>query len=235
MRALTWLGLHEFGMLVTVALIASGIWFFVEVADEVREGDTQTIDRQLMLALRSRTDPKEPLGPRWVEVMARDITALGGSTVLVLLTLSVCGFLVLNGKRRTAIFIIAAIASGIVISTFLKRGFDRPRPDLVPHGVYVTTTSFPSGHSMMSALTYLTLGALLATSQQSKRVKAYLLLWAVFLTIIVGISRVYLGVHWPSDVLAGWTAGSVWALMCWMISRRLQQRHTIEREQEHSA
>jgi undecaprenyl-diphosphatase len=87
---------------------------------------------------------------------------------------------------------------------------------------------------MMSAVTYLTLGALLARSQERKRLKAYCLLLAVMLTVAVGVSRVYLGVHWPTDVLAGWTAGSVWAVLCWLVARRLQTRHTLEREAEHA-
>jgi undecaprenyl-diphosphatase len=104
----------------------------------------------------------------------------------------------------------------------------RPRPDIVPHIVYASSTSFPSGHSMMSAVTYLTLGALLARSQARKRLKAYFLLLAAFLSLIVGVSRVYLGVHWPTDVLAGWTAGTVWAMLCWVATRWLQRRHTLE-------
>src|SRR5206468_91472 len=132
-------------------------------------------------------------------------------------------------------FVCGAIVSGLFASTVLKHFFDRPRPNLVPFTVYVSTSSFPSGHSMMSAVTYLVLGALLARSQERKLVKAYFLLGAVFLTVVVGISRVYLGVHWPTDVLAGWTAGAVWALLCWLLARHLQRRHALEREAEHTA
>ena len=81
---------------------------------------------------------------------------------------------------------------------------------------------------MMSAVVYLTLGALLARSQPRKRLKAYFLLVAAFLTLIVGVSRVYLGVHWPTDVLAGWTAGAVWAILCWLAARRLQRSRRLE-------
>jgi undecaprenyl-diphosphatase len=134
-----------------------------------------------------------------------------------------------------ALFVCGSIASGLLASTLLKYFFDRPRPDVVPHAVYVSTSSFPSGHSMLSAVTYLVLGALLARSQERKLVKAYFLLGAVFLTVLVGVSRVYLGVHWPTDVLAGWTAGAVWALLCWLLARRLQSRHTLEHASEHTA
>ena len=172
------------------------------------------------------------MGPDWVEEMARDLTALGGVAVLVVLTVAVGGFLVLDGKLRMAGFVVLAVAGGVVASSLLKGAFDRPRPQLVPHGSYVYTASFPSGHSMMAAVTYLTLGALLARSQKRRRVRAYLLLSGILLTVGVGVSRVYLGVHWPTDVLAGWTAGAAWALLCWTVAKWLQGRREIEREGE---
>jgi len=119
-------------------------------------------------------------------------------------------------------------------ATLLKDVFQRPRPEIVPHLVYAGSSSFPSGHSMMSALTYLTLAALLARSQERRRLKAFFLLLAVLVTFMVGVSRVYLGVHWPTDVLAGWMAGTTWALLCWTLARWLQSRKTLEREAEHS-
>jgi len=139
---------------------------------------------------------------------ARDITALGGPTVLTLFTAAACLFLVLDGKKHMALFVFGSIASGLLLSNLLKDSFDRPRPDIVPHEVYAASYSFPSGHSMLSAITYLTLGAMLARSHERKLLKAYFLLTAVVLTVLVGITRVYLGVHWPTDVLAGWTAGA---------------------------
>jgi len=132
-----------------------------------------------------------------------------------------------------AFFVLGSVLGGQLIGTILKDLFQRPRPDLVPFSAYASGASFPSGHTLMSAVTYLTLGALLARSQERKRVKAYLLLVAIFLTFAVGVTRVYLGVHWPTDVLAGWTAGAVWALICWLTARKLQSRRTLERETEH--
>jgi undecaprenyl-diphosphatase len=134
-----------------------------------------------------------------------------------------------------ALFVWGAVVSGLIASTLLKDLFGRPRPDLVPYAAYASNSSFPSGHSMMSAITYLVLGALLARSQERKLLKAYFLVTAAFITVLVGISRVYLGVHWPTDVLAGWTAGAVWALLCWLLARWLQSRHTLERESEHAS
>lgn len=225
---LTWLGRHELGMLLCIVVAAGGIWAFVALAGEVIEGDTRALDKTILLAFRSATDLSDPLGPGWVEEMGRDFTALGGVGVLTLITLSVLGYLLLSDRFRVALFTLVSISGGWLISSLLKMGFERPRPDLVPHGVTVYTASFPSGHSMMAAVTYLTLAALLIRIQPERRVKAFLLLMAVFITVLVGISRVYLGVHWPTDVLAGWTAGAAWASLCWVIARWLQRRGTVE-------
>lgn len=233
-RILAWLGGHELGVLLAVGGIAAGIWTFALLADEVMEGGTQAFDRKLLLAMRHPRD-LAPIGPPAVQDAARDTTALGGVVILGLVTAITAGFLALDGKGRMAVFVLGSVLGGLAASTLLKDLFHRARPDIVPHAVYVATTSFPSGHSMLSAATYLTLGALLARSHQRRRFKAYFLLLAALLTALVGVSRVYLGVHWPTDVLAGWTAGAVWALLCWLIARRLQSGRKLEREGEHAA
>lgn len=220
-------------VLLALACIVAGVWGFALLADEVVEGSTQAFDEKLLLAFR-HADTRLPLGPPSVEQAARDITALGGVAVLTLVTLFAAGFLILDGKKHMALFVFGSILSGQAMSSLLKDLFQRARPDLVPYDVYASGASFPSGHSMMSAVTYLTLGALLARSQERKRLKSYFLLVAVLLTTAVGVTRVYLGVHWPTDVLAGWTAGAVWALLCWLLARRLQGRRTLELETEHS-
>ncbi|MFC4174417.1 phosphatase PAP2 family protein [Microvirga sp. GCM10011540] len=224
------IGRAEWPILLASLAAAGAIWAFVELADEVVEGSTHAIDRRLLLALRSEADPAEPLGPAWLEEMMRDFTALGGVGVLTLLTVGAVGYLFLTDKWRAALAVLLSVAGGILLSTLIKMGFDRPRPDLVSHGSYVYTASFPSGHSMMAAVVYLTLGALLARVQSPKRAKAYILVSAVLLTILVGISRVYLGVHWPTDVLAGWAVGAAWALLCWVVTLWLQAEGKVERE-----
>lgn len=220
--------------LLVLVLVAGGIWLFAEIADEVNEGETRRIDEQILLSLRNPDDRTDPLGPRWLEEMERDFTALGGIGVLVLLTVSVSVYLMLDGKKHAALLVLLAVGGAWGGSHLLKQGFQRPRPDLVPHGSYVYTTSFPSGHSMMSAATYLTLGALLARTHSRRRLKIFLLAFAALLTLVVGFSRVYLGVHWPTDVLAGWTAGGVWALLIWLLARWLQHRGSVETENEPS-
>lgn len=226
-KALTWLGKHELATLLLMVAVAGGVWCFVELADEVTEGDTQNFDRAILLAFRNPDDLSDPIGPKWVEEIGRDVTALGGVAILTSITFAASGFLWLRKQVRTALFLLIAVGSGMLVSSAMKRAFDRPRPDLVPHGAYVYTRSFPSGHSAMSAVTYLTLGALLARVQSQRRLKAYLLIVGALTTIAVGISRVYLGVHWPTDVLAGWTVGASWAAACWLVLRHLQGKWSV--------
>jgi undecaprenyl-diphosphatase len=222
-RALRWLGSRELPTLVCLVLVTAGLWLFAELADEVLEGTTKDLDSAVLLAMRNPDDLSDPLGPRWLEETARDVTALGGIGLLTGLTLAVVGYLALHRRFTTILLILAAVGGGVMASQLLKLVFERARPDLVPHGSYVYTASFPSGHAMVSAATYLTLGALLARLERRRHVKAYLLILSVLLTVVVGCSRVYLGVHWPTDVLAGWTIGACWALICWAIAWRWQR------------
>jgi len=221
-RLLSWFGSHEKGFLLTAGGIAGGVLFFAELADRVVDGATRGFDRTLLLSLRH--PDLTPLGPRQLQEAARDITALGSVVVLTLITCGVCLYLALAGRKRLSAFVFGSISSGMLVSTLLKDIFQRPRPHLVPVSVYINTASFPSGHSMLSAITYLTLAALLARSEPRRAVRAYLILAALLLTTLVGISRVYLGVHWPTDVLAGWTAGCVWALLCRVLAERWLNR-----------
>jgi undecaprenyl-diphosphatase len=225
---LRWIGKHELGSLLSVTTLAAGAWVFVEVADEIREGDSERVDRAILLSLRHQNHLADPIGPRWLAEVGRDITALGGVAVLTLVTVAVLGYLLLERKPRAAAFVLVAVVGAAVLSSTLKGWFERPRPDLVPHLSYVTSSSFPSGHSMLSAAVYLTLGAMLARQQRSLVLKAYFLIVAVSLTLLVGFSRVYVGVHWPTDVIGGWAAGSAWAAGCWLLARRLQRRASIE-------
>jgi undecaprenyl-diphosphatase len=220
--------LNETAPLLTLAALSLFAWGFVEIADEVTEGETKSFDRTILLALRRASDPSDPLGPRWFEEAMRDITGLGGNAILTLVTVASVGYLAMVRKRHAALLLLAAVVGGMLLSTALKLGFERSRPDLVPHGMAVYTASFPSGHAMLSAVTYLTLGALLARVEPHRRVKAFLIGLAVFITVAVGLSRIYLGVHWPSDVLAGWCGGAGWASLCWFVSLQLQRRGEVE-------
>jgi undecaprenyl-diphosphatase len=224
--------LNEAGPLLSLSAVSLFAWAFVKIADEVIEGDTRTLDRAVLLALRSSQNPADPLGPSWLEEAARDVTALGGNVVLTFVTLATIVYLLMTRKGSAALLVAAAVGGGMLLSTVLKIGFERPRPDLVPHAARVYTASFPSGHAMLSAVTYLTLGALLARFQPSRRLKAFFLAVAVILTLAIGASRVYLGVHWPTDVLAGWCIGAAWAAFCWFLALQLQVHGQVERADE---
>jgi len=190
----------------------------------VQEGETGTLDRQILLALRNPADPNDPIGPRTFEESMRDVTAIGGFTVLTLVTVvAVLAFLFHRRPRH------AAVMAGTVIlaqfcSEFLKQVYDRPRPDLVSHGSYVYSGSFPSGHSMLAAATYFTLAVLIASLEPRRATKVMTFVTAGLLVVGVGFSRVYLGVHWPTDVLGGWCLGAAWALLAWIVLIRLGAR-----------
>jgi undecaprenyl-diphosphatase len=210
----------EAEVLIAVAAVAAGVLAFLTIGSSVLNGGFREADESILLALRNPADLADPVGPIWFEELVRDLTALGSTAILTLIVLAVAGFLYLSGQHRKAAAVVVWSAAGTVLSHMTKLGFARPRPELVPHGAEVYTHSFPSGHAMLSAVIYLTLGVLIAASQEDRRIKRYVLSLAVLLTLLVGMSRVYLGVHWPSDVLAGWALGAAFACLGWLIFRR---------------
>ena len=211
----------ELSVVFVIFALACAIFGFSLLLEEVQEGTTARFDETLLLALRDPADLNDPWGPPWVEEMGRDFTALGGFPVLTLLTAAILGFLLFDGQRRLAMIVLIATLSALLLSSSLKAVIDRSRPDLVPHKSHVYTASFPSGHAMHSAATYLTLGALLARYQRRRRLKICILSFAGLTTVLVGASRVYLGVHWPTDVLGGWAAGTGCALLTLLLARVL--------------
>jgi undecaprenyl-diphosphatase len=203
---------------------------FIRLAAFVAGETPGEFDVHIITALRNPSDLSDPIGPGWLEEAMRDLTALGGTTVLVMVTLTACGYLVMTGKAQSAYVLAASVIGAMLLSQALKFGFGRPRPDLVPHGARVYTLSFPSGHAMMSTAVFLTLAALIARTQEKTRVKIFVIAVAVIVAILVGASRVYLGVHWPTDVIAGWAGGTSWAIFCWLIMFWLQRRGKVEPE-----
>jgi len=227
-RWIEWIASHGVVTLGVVLLIVIGTWGFIELADDVTEGDTQTFDEWAVRALRDPHDPADPIGPKWLAEVGRDFTALGGVAVLMVVTAGVAGYLLMARKYHAMVLVLIATFGGLVLSSLLKYLFARERPDLVPHLSHVYTSSFPSGHSMLAAVVYLTLGSLLTPLVEQRALKIYFLGIALLLTLLVGISRVYMGVHYPTDVLAGWTAGLVWALLCWLVAHHLRKRGAVE-------
>jgi undecaprenyl-diphosphatase len=214
------------GALITIVLAIG----FIALAGNVLEGDTQHFDERLLAAFRNPDNPERPIGPRWLPGTAMDITALGSAAVLGLAVAAVAGFLLLQGSWRSALFVVVASSGGWLLNSVLKEVFGRARPEVVPHLREVMTLSFPSGHAMTSAAVYLTLGALLMRIAKRPLTKFYCMSAAMLVTALVGASRVYLGVHYPTDVLAGWLLGLSWALFCWLAERALERRAGLKRE-----
>lgn len=216
--------LPEFAPLVGFLTCAALAFVFVRIADEMKEGETRVFDERVLLALRDPVDLKRPIGPAWLETAMVDLTGLGGVPTLTLITVLVVTYLLVSRRFGNAALVAIAIAGGAILTRVLKFGFDRPRPEVVDHLVSVQSASFPSGHAMASAVVYLTLGALLARTERRRAVRGYIFAVAGLLTLLIGVTRVFLGVHYPTDVLAGWTMGAAWALLCWLVARWLRPR-----------
>jgi undecaprenyl-diphosphatase len=214
----------ETRLLTSVLGVAAFLFTFGLIAQEVVEGEPLGFDRAVLLAFRDAADPSSPLGPPWLQEAARDVTSLGSTIVLGAILFAVVGYLLLDRKRTAAWLMLGAVLGGVGLNELLKFAFARPRPDFVTPAVRVFTSSFPSGHAALSAITYLTLGAILARTHPSIRIRIYFMSLAAIVTGLVGLSRVYLGVHYPTDVLAGWCIGTAWAMGCWALMTWLQGR-----------
>jgi undecaprenyl-diphosphatase len=222
------LALSEIGAVIAMGVAALGTLAFMVIADAALAGDTHAFDTSILVVLREPGDASNPIGPDWLADVVADLTALGGTAVLTLLVVGVVFYLLSVGKQSTALLVGGAAGSGAILSELLKLGFDRSRPELVAHLSHAYSSSFPSGHAMLSAVTYLTLGVLLARAHERKRTKVIVITYGITLTVLIGLSRVYLGVHWPTDVLAGWALGAAWAALWWLIAWQLQRRGKIE-------
>lgn len=207
-----------------VLLVVSGVWLFWQIADEALEGDSEKFDRAILLALRTPGDLSRPIGPAWLTQSMIDLSALGGFTIVWMVGLLSLGLLALL-RRWAAAAILAAGVGGIsVVNALLKVFFHRPPPEVVPHLAVVSNASFPSGHATIAAATYLTIGALLAQTVKGRPARIYINAVMVALTVLVGVSRIYLGVHWPTDVIAGWALGAAWALVFQVAAHWIAQR-----------
>ena len=214
-------------LMAAVAIVAS-LWLFIVLASLVVSGHAQTIDERILVALRRPGDPAVPIGPRWCHQMAIELTALGSVPVMAAIILVVCGWMALAQRRALIGLVLASSCGAGLLNTALKSAFGRPRPSIVPQLAIVDSASFPSGHAMMAAAVYLTLGVVLARTTARWRLRLYYLGVAFAATGLVAFSRVYLGVHYPSDVLAGMAAGALWAILCDVAAWRLQ-REGVER------
>jgi undecaprenyl-diphosphatase len=215
--------------LVILGAAAGGLWAFLELGDDITEGDTGAFDRRILLAFRNPANLNDPLGPRTFEESMRDITALGGFTVLTVVTIVAALAFLFHRKRLHAAVLVGAVVLAQITNDIAKALYDRPRPDLVDHGSYVYSASFPSGHSMLSATTYLTLAMLISSLEPTRSTKVLVYILSAIVVAMVGVSRVYLGVHWPSDVIGGWALGAAWSLLAWIVLLKLGTRPTPPR------
>jgi undecaprenyl-diphosphatase len=215
--------------LIAILAIACLLFAFGVIAQNVSAGTSLAFDQKVVLALRDPGNPSAPVGPAWAQEAARDLTSLGSIIVLLIMTFAVAIYLFLARTYAAAWLLLVTVFGGMAMNGLLKLAFARPRPDHVYQAARVFTSSFPSAHAELSAITYLTMAALLAQSQSSFKIGLYFIALAILLTISIGVSRVYLGVHYPTDVLGGWCIGAAWALACWVLMTWLQRGGRIER------
>lgn len=217
-RGRAWLA---FAGLTTLAIL------FLMLTAQIR--NFHGIDEKILLLMREPGDPNNAVGTPRFEEFVRDISALGSQGVLFLGVLAACGFLVLRRQYHAALLLVAAAVGAYFVAAGLKGVFDRPRPSLVtPFSFHTGTRSFPSGHSVMAAAAYLTIGALLSRLVKPMGHKIYFIGMAALLAFLVGVSRIYLGMHHPTDVVAGWIIGTYWAGLCWEITTVMQRRGKVE-------
>jgi len=206
-----------------VAVVASALYAFFQIADEVGESEFGWLDKAVLLAFRNPSNVNDPLGPEWVEETIMEISSLGGYPILFTLIAVVVGYLLVVRRYGPALYVLLSVGLGTAVSQLLKSLYDRPRPDLVDHLVTTHTASFPSGHATMSTVVYLTLAALIIRLVNHRGVRLYVLAVAILISVAVGLSRIYLGVHWPSDVAAGWSLGAAWASLSWLVVSLLRR------------
>jgi undecaprenyl-diphosphatase len=223
-----WLLRQEAVVLLTALVIVLALLGFVGLAGKVREGEMRSFDEWALHLARRADDPGRLIGPPWLAESVTDVTALGSPTVLIIVLASSLGYLALRNRYDEVALVSVASAGGGALSAGLKQLFGRGRPDIVPHLVHVSSLSFPSGHSVEAMVIYLTLGALLARFAVRRVVRVYLIVNALTLTLLIGVTRICLGVHYPTDVLAGWSVGLMWALLCWLGARYLQYQGAVE-------
>lgn len=204
-------------------VVAAGGLLFLELAEEMAEQGDRGLDHQVLEALREPGQAGNPIGPWWVEEAAADLTALGGISVLSLFTLLAVSYLLLQRHRGAALRLVLGLIGAVALSEGLKSVFERERPPVAYQAVETLNASFPSGHALLATVFYLSLGTLVAQGLTRRRDKAWVLGAAVLLALTVGLTRVYLGAHWLSDVLAGWCVGAAWAMSLWLAAWALER------------
>lgn len=228
-------GRLEVALLLAMLVAVIGLWTFITLTEEVVGGRVGSFDERVLIALRQPGNLAVPVGPPWLLQVARDLTAFGGMMGISLVTGTVAGYLALQRRTGLLSVVLVSVVGGTIIALAVKEAVHRPRPTVVPHLTDISTASFPSGHSMLSSVAYLTLATLLARAVPDLKTKVYLVVVAVGLIALIGCSRVYLGVHYPTDVLAGWALGSAWAIVCCGAAHFLARQRIVPDAEERPA
>ncbi len=208
-------------------VVAAGLAIFANLAGDMREGEGQAFDQAVLSALRPHASPSDAWGPGWLEEAAGDLTSLGSIAVLSLFATIVILFLFLQRKRLSALLLLVGLGGGVMLSEGLKAVFERDRPPEIYRAVATINASFPSGHALLSAVFYLSIAVMLTRAFPRRRFKVYVLGVGLALTLIVGLTRIYLGAHWATDVLAGWSVGSAWAMTTWLVAYAVERRQLV--------
>ncbi len=212
----------EMAALAALLIVTLGVMTFIEVADDMTEADGQAFDGAVLHWMQPTAG--EPRGPWWLHEAAADLTSLGGISVLTLFAVIAVAFLLVQRKHLSAALMVVGLAGGVALSEGLKALFERARPPAAYQAVETLNASFPSGHALLSTVFYLTLGVMLTRAFPKKRLKAFVLGAAILIALLIGLTRVYLGAHWASDVMAGWCAGAAWAMALWLVAYAVQRR-----------
>lgn len=211
---------------VALGALAGAVLVVTLLGATIARGHQFAFDRAIMLALRTPGDLATPVGPAWLKQVMIDVTALGGETVLTLVVVIAVGYLLAARHLLTAALVFGGTVSGSIAAKLGKGFVGRERPALVDHLVEVSSASFPSGHATNSAIIYLTIALTVMQIVPSRAARSFLFAATIAVVLTIGASRVYLGVHWPSDVLAGWSAGALWALAWWALGSWLRLRRS---------
>jgi undecaprenyl-diphosphatase len=218
---------RETGMVALVLAVGMFLLTFREIAVAVGSGGAHAFDEAVYQALRPTESTEHSLAVAWANIAANDFSAMGSVSVLAFIVVMVCGLFLCLRRRAEAVLLMVASGGGLALANLLKDLFHQSRPPLSPEAAAGLNASFPSGHAMLSATVYQTLGALIGQFAERRLVRRYVIGVAILLSLMIGLSRIYLGLHWTTDVLGGWCVGAAWALgwravvLCW---RRLPSR-----------
>ncbi len=215
-RANTFLGGIGIFLICSFVIAAIATWLFGEIAETVVSGKTQAFDESVLRWLGAHHT-------KALDGAMLEITALGTGTVVMMIVGIAAMFLGFTRHKYSALLLLVATAGGLVLNMVLKHFFNRPRPHVIVWGTNAVSSSFPSGHAMSATIVYTCVAYLAARLAQYKWQRWTVMFLAAVVIILISLSRLYLGVHYPSDVLAGAVIGLAWAAFCMATLETIQK------------